>query len=169
MFSKILTVALMCAGALAQDSAVSSVPYTNENTKYLTQTNSLGVVTGQPAVVTSQPDLVTSQPQNPAVVTTQPPAASIPAGLSDGLHTLNYGNSTFVVSVNTEASISSVVTPTPSPTETSGENGGDEESGSPSGASGTGAEPTSSQGAAAGFKAAGGALVGAGALFAALL
>jgi hypothetical protein len=41
-------------------------------TKYLTQTNSLGVVTGQPSVFTSQA----------AAVTSQEPAASIPAGLT---------------------------------------------------------------------------------------
>ena len=64
--------------------ANSSPPQTNPFTSFLTETNSLGVVTGQPSVVTSQPAVVTSQPAaittQPAAVTTQPAAAtSVPA------------------------------------------------------------------------------------------
>ncbi|RVX73080.1 hypothetical protein B0A52_02206 [Exophiala mesophila] len=40
----------------------SSGSYENPFTIYTTQTDSLGVITGQPSVVTSQPELVTSQP-----------------------------------------------------------------------------------------------------------
>jgi len=59
-------------------------PYTNAFTSYLTETNSLGVVTGQPSVITSQPSVVTSQPavvtSQPAVVTTKPTVPGVSVG-----------------------------------------------------------------------------------------
>jgi hypothetical protein len=55
----------------------TTVPYTNGFTSYLTQTNSLGVVTGMPEVATAQSAL-------PTVVTSQPAVATIPAGLPEG-------------------------------------------------------------------------------------
>ena len=55
----------------------TTVPYTNGFTSYLTQTNSLGVVTGMPSVETAQSAL-------PPAVTSQPAVATIPAGLPVG-------------------------------------------------------------------------------------
>jgi len=55
----------------------TTVPYTNGFTSYLTQTNSLGVVTGMPSVETAQSAL-------PPAVTSQPAVATIPAGLPEG-------------------------------------------------------------------------------------
>jgi hypothetical protein len=45
----------------------TSLPYDNPFTSYLTETNSLGVITGMPSVVTSQPAVVTSQPVSPTL------------------------------------------------------------------------------------------------------
>jgi hypothetical protein len=55
----------------------TTVPYTNGFTSYLTQTNSLGVVTGMPEVATAQSAL-------PTAITSQPAVATIPAGLPEG-------------------------------------------------------------------------------------
>jgi uncharacterized membrane protein YgcG len=55
----------------------TTVPYSNGFTSYLTQTNSLGVVTGMPEVATAQSAL-------PPAVTSQPAVATIPAGLPVG-------------------------------------------------------------------------------------
>lgn len=55
----------------------TTVPYSNGFTSYLTQTNSLGVVTGMPEVETAQSAL-------PPAVTSQPAVATIPAGLPIG-------------------------------------------------------------------------------------
>ncbi|KUM55365.1 hypothetical protein ACN42_g11928, partial [Penicillium freii] len=52
----------LSAIALANaQSSVSIETVDNPATQYLTQTNSLGVVTGQPDAVTTQPTAVTSQ------------------------------------------------------------------------------------------------------------
>jgi hypothetical protein len=62
----------------ASQSSVDPYPQTTQ----LQFTNSLGVVTGQPAVVTSipgQPAVVTQIPTQPAVVTSQPLPADVPA------------------------------------------------------------------------------------------
>ena len=45
----------------------TSVPYSNPFTSYLSQTDSMGVVTGMPSVVTSQPAAVTEQPVSPTL------------------------------------------------------------------------------------------------------
>lgn len=71
----------------------TSESYENPFTIYTTQTNSLGVITGQPSVVTSQPDVVTSQP----------PSATLPS-----VSGYWYGNSS---SIATETSAESNVLP----------------------------------------------------------
>merc|ERR1712029_470824 len=71
----------------------SSYSYSNDATQYLTQTDSRGVITGQPAAATSQPSL-------PAGASTQPQVATVPAALPTGINTIAYGNeSSFLVSV----------------------------------------------------------------------
>merc|ERR1711967_89566 len=102
MRSSIMIVAPFVAAAYAQSSApangtegamTSSSSYSNDATQYLTQTDSRGVITGQPAAATSQPSL-------PAGVTTQPQVATVPAALPTGIQTIAYGNeSSFLVSV----------------------------------------------------------------------
>merc|ERR1712072_1532398 len=102
MRSSIMIVAPFVAAAYAQSSApangtegamTSSSSYSNDATQYLTQTDSRGVITGQPAAATSQPSL-------PAGVTTQPQVATVPAALPTGINTIQYGNeSSFLVSV----------------------------------------------------------------------
>merc|ERR1712054_362669 len=85
MRSSIMIVAPFVAAAYAQSSAPangtegamtssSSYSYSNDATQYLTQTDSRGVITGQPAAATSQPSL-------PAGVSTQPQVATVPAAL----------------------------------------------------------------------------------------
>jgi hypothetical protein len=62
----------------------------------------------------------------PTIVTSQPPAASVPAGLSNGVYTIPYGNATsFVVSVGGGSTV--IVTPTPT-TGGGGSNTGDVQS-----------------------------------------
>ncbi|OXV05772.1 hypothetical protein Egran_06460 [Elaphomyces granulatus] len=74
---------LVLVYAASQSVSVPSVSIPdNPATSFLAQTNSRGVVTGQPAAVTSQPPAATSQP-------TQPGAASIPAGLSTAVVPIN--------------------------------------------------------------------------------
>lgn len=68
------------AASSASDVSSSSIDE-HPQTTFLTQTNSLGVVTGQP----TEPAVVTSQPTEPAGVTTQPTLATIPAGLPTGI------------------------------------------------------------------------------------
>merc|ERR1712072_1673565 len=102
MRSSVMIVAPFVAVAYAQSSApangtegamTSSYSYSNDATQYLTQTDSRGVITGQPAAATSQPSL-------PAGVTTQPQVATVPAALPTGINTIQYGNeSSFLVSV----------------------------------------------------------------------
>ncbi|KAJ5561868.1 hypothetical protein N7461_000629 [Penicillium sp. DV-2018c] len=62
----------LSAIALAQAQSTTESVDAHPATKYLTETNSLGVVTGQPSLFTSQA----------AAVTSQEPAASIPAGMT---------------------------------------------------------------------------------------
>ncbi|EEA20446.1 hypothetical protein TMatcc_000426 [Talaromyces marneffei ATCC 18224] len=78
----ILAAVALATVAMAQNPTpitTDSVP-SNPATRFLTETNSLGVVTGQPSVVTSEPSAVTSQPA-PIV---------IPAGLSAPVVPLSY-------------------------------------------------------------------------------
>merc|ERR1711939_559039 len=102
MRSSVMIVAPFVAAAYAQSSApangtegamTSSSSYSNDATQYLTQTDSRGVITGQPAAATSQPSL-------PAGASTQPQVATVPAALPTGINTIAYGNeSSFLVSV----------------------------------------------------------------------
>merc|ERR1712072_662186 len=104
MHSSIMIVAPFVAAAYAQSSAPangtegamtssSSYSYSNDATQYLTQTDSRGVITGQPAAATSQPS-------PPAGASTQPQVATVPAALPTGINTIAYGNeSSFLVSV----------------------------------------------------------------------
>jgi len=163
--------ACFAAVALAQSSesstSISIPPYSNPNTAYLTETNSLGVITGGPTpqtAVTSQPSVVTSQP---SVITSQPLVATIPAGLPTGFYTaIQPNNSTIVASIGTDTT--SIVTPTPSSSSKTGAAASTTGSESASGTQ-TGAAASSSTGAAAIIKVASGAFVGAGAIFAAFL
>ena len=137
------------------DSTTSSIPYTNPETSFLTQTNSLGVVTGQPTAVTSEPIESTDELQ----------PASIYAGLSQGLNTVVAGNMTMTVEVS--GSVTSVVTPTPTLAQTTGASAGTGSSGGSNTASATASGKSS--GAAAVARMGAGALVGAGAVFAVFL
>ncbi|KAI4760803.1 hypothetical protein E4T52_03907 [Aureobasidium sp. EXF-3400] len=70
----------------------SSVPYTNGFTSFLTQTNSLGVVTGQPLPATSVGVAATNSA--PAAISSVA-VQLVPAGLAPGtVTTLIYGNVT---------------------------------------------------------------------------
>lgn len=78
------------------------MPYTNGFTSYLTQTNSLGVVTGMPEVATAQSAL-------PPAVTSQPAVATIPAGLPEGntylLINISRSLTSFEVSVGSSTTV----------------------------------------------------------------
>jgi hypothetical protein len=168
MYTSTLLSVAFAAVAAAQSTLVTSVSYDNPLTAYLTQTDSNGVITGmptQPAVVTSiptQPAVVTSQP---GVVTSQPLVASIYAGLTTGTNTVLVGNQTQTVFFSGD--ITSVIKATPTPTAAKSSGGS---SGSGTSASGSAASASSSGSSASGhIKAGAGALVGAGALFAAFL
>ncbi|KAF2199021.1 hypothetical protein GQ43DRAFT_482827 [Delitschia confertaspora ATCC 74209] len=158
---------LFAAAALAQSTSVDEHPQTT----YLTQTNSLGVVTGQPAVATSQPPQPPAATSQPAVVTTQPDAASIPA-LGSGVHTVPQvsGNSTSFLTVSISNTTTSFFSPTIKPSgSTTGSvtrsPSGTDASGSPTGTATT----SSSTGAAATMRAMAGGVVGVGAFVAAFL
>jgi hypothetical protein len=148
--------ALLVATVSAQSSeSTTSIPYSNPATAFTTQTDSNGVITGQPTLVTSQPAQDTAQVE----------PASIYAGLSQGLNTVIVGNRTMTVDVS--GSVTSVVTPTPTvapttnaATDTSSSSGSNTASASASG---------KSSGAAAVARMGAGALVGAGAVFAVFL
>ena len=81
---------------------MSTIPYTNAFTSYLTQTNSLGVVTGMPAVETAQSAL-------PPAVTSQPEVATIPAGLPEGvthiMQNISRSLTSFEVSVGSSTTV----------------------------------------------------------------
>ncbi|KAJ5729186.1 uncharacterized protein N7483_003694 [Penicillium malachiteum] len=85
----------LTSGAVAQGTAesVTSVASDagNPETQYLTETNSNGVVTGQPSVITSQP----------AAATSQEAAASIPAGLTSPVVTPQTETSGFSTATST--------------------------------------------------------------------
>lgn len=160
-------------------SSVDAFPQTS----YLQQTDSRGVVTGQPAVETSQPAADSSQPAQPAADTSIPLLqTSLPAGVSipaqaSGIHTVviplgNNSTTQVVVSANNSTTII-YNQPTATGAQTTGANGsgrpsgrpsgsGSEESGSPTG-TGSGAKASDSPGAAANVQVAAGFL-GAGLL-----
>lgn len=84
------------------ESTSTTAPYTNGFTSYLTQTNSLGVVTGMPAVDTAQSAL-------PPAVTSQPEVATIPAGLPEGvthiMQNISRSLTSFEVSVGSSTTV----------------------------------------------------------------
>ena len=153
----IAALVLLAAAVSAQEtnSTEPTVSYSNLETLYTTETNSLGVITGQPTPVTTQPG-------QPAVVTSEPAAASIYAGLSQGLNTVVVGNSTLTVDVN--GNQTSVVTSTstaPSSAASAGTTG--------SGTATASSSSTKSSSGAATIKLASGALAGAAGVFALFL
>lgn len=147
--------------------------YSNPATAYLTQTNSDGIVTGMPSN-----SVDTAIPTQPKAATSQPPVATIPAGLGTGAHTLTIaassGLTSFTISVgsSTTAVVGSPsgitgVTTAGGPKATgSGSNGGD--SSSKTGSDGK-AAPSSTGGSGAGHYQAPAAAGVLGALFALLV
>lgn len=149
----LLPIALAAVAFAQSDSGsaiTTSAPYSNANTVYLTQTDSNGVVTGQPSVITSQP----------AAATSQDAAAIVPAGFS-GTTTIALGNAT-LVTVAVNSGVVSTIRSTPSPTTQTA-------SGSGGSASGSSASASSSSGAGNHVKAGIGALAAAGGFFAIFL
>lgn len=170
MRSSIFVSAAVVAVASAQLSSIDPFPQTN----LLTQTNSLGVVTGMFPVATSiaaiptQPSVVTEQP---AIVTSQAVPADIPA-VGPGVHTLTLAgtgsmfNSTRTVTVSANDSTTLLIAPAttanPSGSGASRASG----SGSPTGSN---AASGSTGAAVPNVKVAAGGLVGFGAFMAAFL
>jgi hypothetical protein len=150
-------------------------------TTFLTQTNSLGVVTGMPAVITSQPVQPSQALTQPDAATSVGSAAIIP-DMGPGLHTYSYGigtNSTraIVFSVNSAGVTSLAPVPTTMSDSPAGSTGTDgvvtpTQTGTDgkliSTAAATGSE-TASTGAAATMRAVAGSVVGVGAFMAAFL
>ncbi|KAI8936357.1 hypothetical protein NX059_006769 [Plenodomus lindquistii] len=184
MRSSIFVSAVAFAVASAQSSSVDPAP----QTQYLTQTNSLGVVTGGPAADTAiptqpaadtaiptQPGVVTEQP---AVVTEQPLPDNIPA-VGTGLHTLTLAgtgsafNETRTVTVSANNSTTLVVAPatTASGSGASATGSGATASGASRSGSqtGSGASSSATGAAAQNFNAAAGGILGFGAFMAAFL
>jgi len=178
MRSSIFASAAILAVASAQSSSVDPAP----QTVYLSQTNSLGVVTGQPAVATAipnQPAVDTAIPTQPALVTAQPLPDNIPA-VGTGVHTLTLAgtgsafNQTRTVTISANNSTTLLVAPstTASDAIASGSSGasrstGASRSGSQTG-SGASASPTTGAGAHS-FNVAAGGILGFGAFMAAFL
>lgn len=160
------------AAVASAQSSVDAYPQTS----LLQFTNSLGVVTGQPAVVTSQPSqpaVATDIPSQPAVVTSQPLPADIPA-VGPGVHTLvlpGTGSAfnqtrTVVVSANNSTTVQ-IQTSTPAASGANGSGGVSGSGASGTTPTGTGA-PQNSEAAAPNVKVAG-SLLGLGAIAAAFL
>ncbi|KAF2706553.1 hypothetical protein K504DRAFT_384751 [Pleomassaria siparia CBS 279.74] len=175
-----ISTAAFAVAALAADSS-SSVD-AHPQTTYLTQTNSLGVVTGMPAVVTSQPLIPSQALTQPGVATSVGVAATIP-DLGPGLHTWTAGigtNSTtaivFSQNVNGSTSFAIVATPTSSGAGFTGTDGKVTPTSSVAGITGTngkvtptGSNSAQSTGAAATMRAVAGSVVGVGAFMAVFL
>ncbi|KAF2131341.1 hypothetical protein P153DRAFT_429663 [Dothidotthia symphoricarpi CBS 119687] len=173
-----VSVAAFAGAAVAQSSSIDPAPQTN----YLTQTNSLGVVTGGPAAATAQPSVITSQPaaaSNVGVAASNVGvAASIPA-VAPGIWTIPLpagGNNTSLISYIVSADSSTTVilnAPTSSAATATGSgasgSGAATRSGSASGSATGSGSASSSQGAASNVQVAAGGLLGFGALMAAFL
>lgn len=171
MRSSVLIAAPFVAAAAAQDltsitggtqtatiSASGSALYTttwtysNPATNYLSETNSAGIVTGQPSG--SGAGVGVAETEQPSVVTSQPPVATVPAGLPTGVTYIQYngtaGFTSFQVSVGSSTTVVGGVAGTLAsngaviPTE-SGSTGGSGGSGSNSG-SNSGSESSSGSG-----------------------
>jgi len=115
------------------------------------------------------PSQATTQPDQPGVVTTQPSAASVPAGLSSGVYTIPYGNtSSFTVSVGSKTTVlvqSSAASSAGGSGSGSGSGGNGGNGGSGSGGS---QSTSSSKGGAEVVRVAGGSLAGIAMFIAAL-
>lgn len=179
MRSSIFVSAVAFAVASAQSSSVDPFP----QTAYLTQTNSLGVVTGGPAADTAiptQPAADTIIPTQPAVVTSQPLPDNIPA-VGTGVHTLTLAgtgsafNQTRTVTVSANNSTTLILAPSTTASGAdatgSGASGsGATRSGSQTGSqTGSGASASATGAAAHNFNAAAGGILGFGAFMAAFL
>lgn len=84
----------------------STYSYDNPETSFLTQTNSVGVVTGMPSNAAA-----TASNGQPAVVTSQPEVATIPAGLPSGTTwiTMNISSSLTSFEVSVGSSTTAVI------------------------------------------------------------
>lgn len=76
----VASVSAQSSEASTTSTSISTPPYSNPATQYLTQTNSLGVVTGQPTLPAGGLPVTTQ----PAVDTQVGTVATIPAGLPTG-------------------------------------------------------------------------------------
>jgi hypothetical protein len=163
---------------------VSTYYYSNPATKYLTETNSVGVITGMPG----QSTIVTGQPH---AVTSQPAVATIPAGLPTGFDTITINGTAGLTSFTIDvASSTTRVLGAPNvktgtagassfvPAGQSGTQGGNGPHHKPTGtaggnnqgtASSSASASSSSGGAASNVKVASAGMLGLGALFAAIL
>ena len=150
---------------------MSTYTYSNPATSYLTQTNSLGVVTGMP-----------TNPAATGAVTSQPPVSTIPAGEPTGLNTLSQNVSgtlhSFTISVGSSTTMvlsgAGVATSSSGGAggshHTKGSNGGGSQASAAGGSSTQSASASSSGNAAvSNANVASAGLIGLGALFAALL
>ncbi|KAK8051538.1 hypothetical protein PG993_002923 [Apiospora rasikravindrae] len=150
--------------------------YSNPATAYLTQTNSDGIVTGMPSN-----SVDTAIPTQPKAETSQPPVATIPAGLGTGAHTLTInassGLTSFTISVGSSTTavvgspsgITGVTTSGGAKPTGSNGNGGSNGDSSNGGSDGNSAAPSSTGGNAAGHYQAPAAAGVLGALFALLI
>ena len=154
----------------------STYTYSNPATKFLTETNSAGVVTGLPGQ-SGQPEAVTSQP---AVVTSQPPVATLPAALPSGYNTIYLNVSSHLTSITVSAGKSTttilgdadVSTVGPGGHQTGGAgrpHGGSPTHGGQQASSASASASSTETGAASNMKVASAGMLGLGALFAALL
>jgi hypothetical protein len=168
--------AFAVAAFAAESSSIDPAPQTT----FLAQTNSFGVVTGQPAAASSIPNQPSQALSQPPVATSVGNAASIP-DYGPGLHTYAQGqgtNSTTLIVFSANSNGSTTVyqaTPTPSGAKVTGTDGKVTPVASSTVATGTdgkpaaGATSTSSTGAAATMRAVAGSVVGVGAFVAAFL
>lgn len=172
-----VSAAAFAAGAFAQSSSGDDFPQTS----FLQQTDSLGVVTGQPAPATNIPNQPPAETNIPALDTSVGIPASIPA-VGSGIQTIAVPGTanttrTLVVSANNSTTVvlgdptsaggsrSAAATGTDGkPITTGATRTGSEASGSET--SGTGAQST---GAAATMRAVAGGVAGVGAFVAAFL
>lgn len=165
-------VPLFAAAALAQESSSTD---NHPQTHRLTETDSRGVVTGQPTVVTSIPDQPPAETSIPAQATSVGEVVNIPA-VGTGVTTIIRADTarpnateTIVVSANKDTTVilstvgqTTSTSPTGSGSRPTGS--GAEESGTP-----TESDATESPGAAATMRAMAGSVVGFGAFVAAFL
>lgn len=175
-YSALLAAPIFAAAALAQSSTGDDFPQTT----FLQQTNSLGVVTGQPAPATSIPDQPSAVTTQPPQDLSQPPVETIPA-VGTGVNTIlipGPSNTTRTLTVSANNSTTVILSPTRASTsnkpatgtDSAGRPTGTDSNGNPT--TGTAADSTASAtstGAAATMKAMAGSVIGIGAFAAAFL